>query len=160
MNHVRRIAAFVLAACTALTMLSFSAIAAESTGYPIEIYTMTVAERGTFETQTEYTPMIGSAYLTKNNEGGTNGSVCAPFTASQTSMAVVVNSAPGAINYNVQLYAGVPGEGERVSNYATVNVNNGVYFTGLTLGSVYYLKLSSNTLSTDSCTAVYSMFTY
>lgn len=160
MNRIRRISAFVLAACTALTVFSFSVAAVESPEFPVKIHTMTLAERAAFETQPEYTPTIGSAYLSKNNESGTNGSVCAPFTASKTSMAVVVNNAPGAINYNVQLYAGVPGEGERVSNYATVNVNNGVYFTGLTLGTVYYLKLSSNILSTDSCTAVYSMFTY
>lgn len=160
MNRTKKMAAFALAACTALTMFSFSAAAAESTEYPVEIHTMTPAERTSFETQTEYTPIIGSAYLPKNNEGGTNGSICASFTADKTSMAVVVTSAPGASNYNVQLYAGVPGEGERVSNYATVNVNNGVYFTGLTLGEAYYLTLSSNTLSTNSCTAVYSMFTY
>lgn len=84
----------------------------------------------------------------------------APALALSICMAFVITSVPGASNYNVQLYTGTPGDGERVSNYAAVVVNNGVYFTGLTVGEVYCLKLSSNTLTTNSCTAVYSMFTY
>lgn len=75
-------------------------------------------------------------------------------------MAFVVKSAPGALNYNVQLYAGVPGAGERASNYATIEVNNGVYFSGLTVGQSYYMKISSNTLPTAGCTAIYAMLMF
>lgn len=130
------------------------------TEFPVKIHTMTVEERNKFESQTKYTPTVSTAYLSKNNSSETSGSVCAAFSGDKANMAFVMTSVPGATNYNVQLYEGLPGEGVRVSDYAAVEVNSGVYFTGLTVGQSYYLKLSSNTLTTDSCTAVYSMFTF
>lgn len=132
----------------------------KSSDYSVEIHVMTAEERNAFESQTEATPIVGTAFLSPNNEDGTNGSICAPFTAETANMAFVVKSAPGALNYNVQLYAGVPGAGERASNYATIEVNNGVYFSGLTVGQSYYMKISSNTLPTAGCTAIYAMLMF
>lgn len=160
MKRVKNVTTLFLAVCTLLTFFSVNANAANGTEYPVKIHTMTMEERNAFEPQTGYTPAAGTAYLSQNNESGTNGSVCAVFNADKANMAFVITSAPGATNYNVQLYTGTPGEGVRVSNYAAVVVNNGVYFTGLTIGQIYYLQVSSNTLVTTGCTAVYSMFTY
>lgn len=133
---MQRIKKVITCFLTVIVLLSVagSANAMKSSDYPVEIHVMTAEERNAFESQTEATPIVGTAFLSPNNEAGTNGSICAPFTAETANMAFVVKSAPGALNYNVQLYAGVPGAGERASNYATIEVNNGVYFSGLTVG--------------------------
>lgn len=156
---MQRIKKVITCFLTVIVLLSVagSANAMKSSDYSVEIHVMTAEERNAFESQTEATPIVGTAFLSPNNEDGTNGSICAPFTAETANMAFVVKSAPGALNYNVQLYAGVPGAGERASNYATIEVNNGVYFSGLTVGQSYYMKISSNTLPTAGCTAIYAM---
>ena len=125
---MQRIKKVITCFLTVIVLLSVagSANAMKSSDYPVEIHVMTAEERNAFESQTEATPIVGTAFLSPNNEAGTNGSICAPFTAETANMAFVVKSAPGALNYNVQLYAGVPGAGERASNYATIEVNNGV----------------------------------
>ena len=128
--------------------------------YPVEIHVMTEDERSAFEQQTEHTPINGTAFLARNNAAGTNGNICASFTAELENVAIVLVSVPGATDYNIQLYEGAPGEGIRVSNYATVGVNNGAYFSGLTKGQEYYFKVSSNTLPTSGCTARYTMIQY
>ena len=159
---MQRIKKVITCFLTVIVLLSVagSANAMKSSDYPVEIHVMTAEERNAFESQTEATPIVGTAFLSPNNEVGTNGSICAPFTAETANMAFVVKSAPGALNYNVQLYAGVPGAGERASNYATIEVNNGVYFSGLTVGQSYYMKISSNTLPTAGCTAIYAMLMF
>lgn len=160
MPKIKKVVAALIAICSVVALCSIGALAVEEPSYPVEITVMTTENRNAYETQTEYVPTVGTAYLAQNNESGTNGSICAPFTAETTHMAFVLTSAPGAMNYNIQLYEGIPGEGERISDYATVDVNNGVYFSGLTVGQDYYIKLSSNTLQTSGCTAVYSMIMY
>lgn len=160
MKRIKKLSTIVLTVCMMFTLFSVGSLAAAETEYPIEIHVMTMDERNDLMNQEGREVIIGGAYLSQNNVSGTNGSICAPFTADMTNMAFVLTSAPGATDYNVQLYAGAIGKGEYVSNYATVGVNNGVYFTGLTIGQEYYLKVSSNTLITSGCTAVYSMVTY
>ena len=151
---------------TMVTILSINPVyAAAANGesgneYPIEIHVMTEDERSAFEQQTEYIPVIGTAFLDRNNAAGTNGNICASFTAELKNVAIVLVSVPGATDYNIQLYEGASGEGTRISNYATVGVNNGVYFSGLTKGQEYYFKVSSNTLPTNGCTARYTMIQY
>lgn len=157
MKRIRKILSVGLALCIVLCGSAFAADAAE---YPVEIHVMTLEERNELFDQSVEEVTAGAAYLSHNNQSGTNGSICAPFTADRTGMAFVLTSAPGAIDYNVQLYVGKPGEGERVSNYATVEVNNGVYFTNLTVGQEYYYKISSSTLVTNGCTAIYSMVAF
>jgi len=129
-------------------------------GYPVRIHVMTQADRQAFEMQKTFETEKSTAFLAKNNAAGTNGNVCAAFTAQAESAAIVLTSVPGASDYNVQLYEGKPGEGERVSDYATVDVNNGAYFWGLTKGHEYYFKVSSSTLPADGCTALYSLVQY
>lgn len=159
--RLKRIPLSLLVICVTLASLNVAyAKSLDSQSYPIEIHVMTMEERNAFEQQSEYAPVIGTAYLAQNNAAGTNGNICAPFTAEKENVALVLVSVPGADNYNVQLYMGMPGEGESVSNYATVDVNNGVYFSGLTEGQAYYFKVSSNTLPTTGCTARYSMIQY
>ena len=155
----KRTWSFVLAVCMMMAMAG-SAFAAEAQEYPVDIHVMTIEERNELFYQSGREPAVGTAYLSRNNESGTNGAVCAPFTADRTGMAFVLTSAPGAENYNVQLYVGEIGNGERVSDYATAEVNNGVYFTGLEIGESYYFKISSSTLVTSGCTAVYEMLAF
>ena len=143
-----------------LLTLCTSTFAAPATEWPVDIHVMTMEERAEMQDQTGDKVTIGTAYLSKNNTSGTNGNICSPFTAEKTGMAFVLINAPGATDYNVQLYVGKPGEGERVSNYATVDVNNGVYFTVLTIGAEYYIKISSSTLVTNGCTATYEAIAF
>ena len=100
---------------------------------------------------------VGTAYLSQNNETGTNGSLCAPFTAQAASAAFVLTTAPGAENYNVQLYQGMPGEGKAASDYTVSPVNGGVCFTGLEPGKTCYMKISSSTLRSSGCTVTYEL---
>lgn len=72
----------------------------------------------------------------------------APFTAKTADVAFVLYSAPGATDYNVRLCAGEPGAGKWASDAVTVKVNDGVRFSGLTVGQAYYMEVSSDTLST------------
>lgn len=134
-------------------------VSARETAYPVEIHVMTLEQRDLFSRQEIYPVMVGIAYLAKNNAEGTNGTICAPFhvNSGMTQMAFVLTNAPGAVDYNIQLYAGQPGNGIRVSDYAVVDINNGVYFSGLIAEQDYYLQISSTTLITDSCTALYEM---
>lgn len=125
--------------------------------YPVQIHVMTPQERDAFSKQTAYIPTEGHAFLTQNNAAGTNGTICAPFQADKANMSFVLTSAPGTADYNIQLYAGTPGQGVPASSYAAVCVNNGVYFSGLTEGQNYYFKISSNTVPSGGCTAVYAM---
>lgn len=125
--------------------------------YPVQIHVMTPQERDAFSKQTAHIPTEGHAFLTQNNAAGTNGTICAPFQADKANMSFVLTSAPGAADYNIQLYAGTPGQGVPASSYAAVCVNNGVYFSGLTEGQNYYFKISSNTVPSGGCTAVYAM---
>ena len=151
MKKLQKLLALALCVC-ALAAVS----AADAEGYPASIRVMTQEERDDFEKQSaaaQYAP--ATAYLPKNNPGGTNGNICAPFQAESDCAAFVLISAPGAASYNVQLYAGAPGAGERVSDYAVVGVNNGVFFSGLTVGQDYYIKISSDTLAANGCTALY-----
>lgn len=132
---------------------------ASGVNYPVKLHVLTEKERPSYNYEWNYyAHTVSTAYLSKNNAAGTNGGVCSPFTARRTSAVFLLTSAPGATDYNVQLYRGLPGQGERVSDYAKVAVNNGVYFLGLTVGENYYLKISSGTLKTDACTAAYSLF--
>lgn len=157
----KKIPLLLLTVCVMLASFNVAyAKSLDDQSYPIEIHVMTMEERNAFEQQNECDPVVGTAYLAQNNVSGTNGNICAPFTAEKENVAIVLVSVPGAENYNIQLYIGLPGEGERVSDYATVGVNNGVYFLGLTEGQEYYFKVSSSTLSTTGCTARYSMIQY
>ena len=151
----KKTASLLLAACMVLTLAGHTVLAAKAK-WPVTIHVMDAAERNEFEQQAEGFSS-GTLHVSKNNASGTNGSVGAAFTADKTGMAIVLTSVPGAVNYNIQLYAGKPGEGQRVSNYATADVNNGVYFTGLEVGTDYYIKVSSSTLTANACTAVYQM---
>lgn len=156
MKKLQRLLALVLCACALTALPGAGALAADVEGYPAAIRVMTAQERDDFEKQSaELQCAPATAYLPKNNPDGTNGNVCAPFQAESDSIAFVLTSAPGAASYNVQLYAGVPGEGERASDYAVAGVNNGVIFSGLTAGQDYYIKISSDTLATSGCTALY-----
>ena len=75
-------------------------------------------------------------------------------------MAFVLYSAPGATDYNVRLCAGEPGAGKWASNACDrCKVNDGVRFSGLTVGQAYYMEVSSDTLSTAGCTALYKCAT-
>lgn len=58
--------------------------------YPVEIHTITTDEKIAFESQTEYTPIVNTTYLSKNNESGTNRSICAAFNADKTNMKFVI----------------------------------------------------------------------
>ncbi len=154
MKKLQRLLALALCVCALAALPAVSAADAE--GYPASIRVMTQEERDDFEKQSAAAQYAqATAYLPKNNPGGTNGNICAPFQAQSGSVAFVLTSAPGAASYNVQLYAGAPGAGERVSDYAVVGVNNGVFFSGLTVGQDYYIKISSDTLAADGCTALY-----
>lgn len=129
--------------------------------FPVKLHIMDIEERNRFtfcETSGKddyYTVEKGTAFLSKNNAAGTNGNVCATFTAEWPSVQFVLTSAPGAVDYNIQLYRGPMGQGEQVSDYDKVGVNNGVYLLGLVPGEEYYFKISSNTLSTGGASTSY-----
>ena len=120
---------------------------------------MTAEERSALDAQTEPVPAVGTAFLPRSSRDGASGNACAPFTAKTADVAFVLYSAPGATDYNVRLCAGEPGAGKWASDAVTVKVNDGVRFSGLTVGQAYYMEVSSDTLSTAGCTALYKCAT-
>ena len=132
---------------------------AEHTAYSVKTHAMTAEERSALDAQTEPAPAVGTAFLPRSSRDGASGNVCAPFTAKAADVAFVLYSAPGATDYNVRLCAGEPGAGKWASNAVTVKVNDGVRFSGLTVGQAYYMEVSSDTLSTAGCTALYKCAT-
>lgn len=132
---------------------------AEHTAYSVKTHAMTAEERSALDAQTEPAPAAGTAFLPRSSRDGASGNVCAPFTAKAADVAFVLYSAPGATGYNVRLCAGEPGAGKWASNAVTVKVNDGVRFSGLTVGQAYYMEVSSDTLSTAGCTALYKCAT-
>ena len=132
---------------------------AEHTAYSVKTHAMTAEERSALDAQTEPAPAVGTAFLPRSSRDGASGNACAPFTAKTADVAFVLYSAPGATDYNVRLCAGEPGAGKWASNAVTVKVNDGVRFSGLTVGQAYYMEVSSDTLSTAGCTALYKCAT-
>ena len=132
---------------------------AEHTAYSVKTHAMTAEERDALDAQTDPAPAAGTAFLPRSGNGSTSGNICAPFTAKASDIAFVMYSAPGAANYNVRLCAGEPGAGKWASKAVTVKVNDGVCFSGLTVGQAYYMEVSSDTLSTAGCTALYKCAT-
>ena len=132
---------------------------AEHTAYSVKTHAMTAEERSALDAQTEPAPAAGTAFLPRSSRDGASGNVCAPFTAKAADVAFVLYSAPGATDYNVRLCAGEPGAGKWASKAVTVKVNDGVRFSGLTVGQAYYMEVSSDTLSTAGCTALYKCAT-
>lgn len=139
-----------LAGALCLSATLSSALAA---AFPVTLHNLTPSQREALRGQGQ----VGTAYLSQNNETGTNGSLCAPFTAQAASAVFVLTTAPGAENYNVQLYQGMPGEGKAASDYTVSPVNGGVCFTGLEPGKTYYMKISSSTLRPSGCTVTYEL---
>lgn len=139
-----------LAGALCLSATLSSALAAT---FPVTLHNLTPSQREALRGQGQ----VGTAYLSQNNETGTNGSLCAPFTAQAASAVFVLTTAPGAENYNVQLYQGMPGEGKAASDYTVSPVNGGVCFTGLEPGKTYYMKISSSTLRSSGCTVTYKL---
>ena len=127
--------------------------------YSVKAYAMTAEERSALDAQTEPVPAVGTAFLPRSSRDGASGNACAPFTAKTADVAFVLYSAPGATDYNVRLCAGEPGAGKWASDAVTVKVNDGVRFSGLTVGQAYYMEVSSDTLSTAGCTALYKCAT-
>ena len=132
---------------------------AEHTAYSVKTHAMTAKERSALDAQTEPVPAVGTAFLPRSSRDGASGNACAPFTAKTADVAFVLYSAPGATDYNVRLCAGEPGAGKWASKAVTVKVNDGVCFSGLTVGQAYYMEVSSDTLSTAGCTALYKCAT-
>ena len=132
---------------------------AAGSAYSVKVYAMTAAERSALDAQTEPAPAVGTAFLPRSSRDGASGNACAPFTAKTADVAFVLYSAPGATDYNVRLCAGEPGAGKWASDAVTVKVNDGVRFSGLTVGQAYYMEVSSDTLSTAGCTALYKCAT-
>ena len=132
---------------------------AEHTAYSVKTHAMTAKERSALDAQTEPAPAVGTAFLPRSSRDGAIGNACAPFTAKAADVAFVLYSAPGATDYNVRLCAGEPGAGKWASDAVTVKVNDGVRFSGLTVGQAYYMEVSSDTLSTAGCTALYKCAT-
>lgn len=139
-----------LAGALCLSATLSSALAA---AFPVTLHNLTPSQQEALRGQGQ----VGTAYLSQNNETGTNGSLCAPFTAQAASAVFVLTTAPGAENYNVQLYQGMPGEGKAASDYTVSPVNGGVCFTGLEPGKTYYMKISSSTLRSSGCTVTYEL---
>jgi hypothetical protein len=160
MKKNKHILACAMVVCVLSSILNITVLAAEQNEYPVEISVMTIEERNALFTQEGCTPTTGITFLPLNNSSGTNGNICAPFTADKTNIAFAIVTAPGATDYNVQLYVGTYGEGVKASNYATVIIDNGAYFTGLTIGQDYYFKISSSTLTQNGSNASYVMVTY
>lgn len=127
--------------------------------YSVKVYAMTAEERSALDAQTEPAPAVGTAFLPRSSRDGASGNACAPFTAKTADVAFVLYSAPGATDYKVRLCAGEPGAGKWASDAVTVKVNDGVRFSGLTAGQAYYMEVSSDTLSTAGCTALYKCAT-
>lgn len=127
--------------------------------YSVKVYAMTAEERSALDAQTEPVPAVGTAFLPRSSRDGASGNACAPFTAKAADVAFVLYSAPGATDYNVRLCAGEPGAGKWASDAVTVKVNDGVRFSRLTVGQAYYMEVSSDTLSTAGCTALYKCAT-
>ena len=132
---------------------------AEHTAYSVKTHAMTAEERDALDAQTEPAPAVGTAFLPRSSRDGASGNACAPFTAKTADVAFVLYSVPGATDYNVRLCAGEPGAGKWASDAVTVKVNDGVRFSGLTVGQAYYMEVSSDTLSTAGCTALYKCAT-
>ena len=132
---------------------------AEHTAYSVKTHAMTAKERSALDAQTEPVPAVGTAFLPRSSRDGASGNACAPFTAKTADVAFVLYSAPGATDYNVRLCTGEPGAGKWASDAVTVKVNDGVRFSGLTIGQSYYMEVSSDTLSTAGCTALYKCAT-
>ena len=132
---------------------------AEHTAYSVKTHAMTAEERDALDAQTEPAPAVGTAFLPRSSRDGASGNACAPFTAKTADVAFVLYNAPGATDYNVRLCAGEPGAGKWASKAVTVKVNDGVRFSGLTVGQAYYMEVSSDTLSTAGCTALYKCAT-
>ena len=132
---------------------------AEHTAYSVKTHAMTAEERSALDAQTEPAPAAGTAFLPRSSRDGASGNACAPFTAKSADVAFVLYSAPGATDYNVRLCAGEPGAGKWASDAVIVKVNDGVRFSGLTVGQAYYMEVSSDTLSTAGCTALYKCAT-
>lgn len=132
---------------------------AAGSAYSVKAYAMTAEERSALDAQTEPAPAVGTAFLPRSSRDGAIGNACAPFTAKAADVAFVLYSAPGATDYNVRLCAGEPGAGKWASDAVTVKVNDGVRFSGLTVGQAYYMEVSSDTLSTAGCTALYKCAT-
>ena len=132
---------------------------AEHTAYSVKTHAMTAKERSALDAQTEPAPAAGTAFLPRSSRDGASGNACAPFTAKTADVAFVLYSAPGATDYNVRLCTGEPGAGKWASDAVTVKVNDGVRFSGLTVGQAYYMEVSSDTLSTAGCTALYKCAT-
>ena len=130
---------------------------AEHTAYSVKTHAMTAKERSALDAQTEPVPAVGTAFLPRSSRDGASGNACAPFTAKTADVAFVLYSAPGATDYNVRLCTGEPGAGKWASDAVTVKVNDGVRFSGLTVGQAYYMEVSSDTLSSAGCTAFYTM---
>lgn len=127
--------------------------------YSVKVYAMAAEERSALDAQTEPAPAVGTAFLPRSSRDGASGNACAPFTAKTADVAFVLYSAPGATDYNVRLCAGEPGAGKWASDAVTVKVNDGVRFSGLAVGQAYYMEVSSDTLSTAGCTALYKCAT-
>lgn len=156
MKYIKAIPTCILAACMLFAVLcAGNGVFAAEAEYPVDIHVMTEEERNVFDQLGEDAILTGTAFLPPNNAAGTNGNICAPFVADKPSAAFAFISTPGAVDYSVQLYRGTPGEGVYVSNYATVETNNGVWVSDLTEGEQYYFKISSNTVSPGGCTARY-----
>ena len=132
---------------------------AEHTAYSVKTHAMTAEERSALDAQTEPAPAAGTAFLPRSSRDGASGNACAPLTAKTADVAFVLYSAPGATDYNVRLCTGEPGAGKWASDAVTVKVNDGVRFSGLTVGQAYYMEVSSDTLSTAGCTALYKCAT-
>ena len=132
---------------------------AAGSAYSVKAYAMTAEERSALDAQTEPAPAAGTAFLPRSSRDGASGNACAPLTAKTADVAFVLYSAPGATDYNVRLCAGEPGAGKWASDAVTVKVNDGVRFSGLTVGQAYYMEVSSDTLSTAGCTALYKCAT-
>ena len=132
---------------------------AEHTAYSVKTHAMTAEERSALDAQTEPAPAVGTAFLPRSSRDSAIGNACAPFTAKTADVAFVLYSAPGATDYKVRLCAGEPGAGKWASDAVTVKVNDGVRFSGLTVGQAYYMEVSSDTLSTAGCTALYKCAT-
>ena len=127
--------------------------------YSVKVYAMTAEERSALDAQTEPAPAVGTAFLPRSSRDSAIGNACAPFTAKAADVAFVLYSAPGATDYKVRLCAGEPGAGKWASDAVTVKVNDGVRFSGLTVGQAYYMEVSSDTLSTAGCMALYKCAT-
>lgn len=143
----------ILLPLTGALCLSATLSSAVAAAFPVTLHKLTPSQREALRGQGQ----VGTAYLSQNNETGTNGSLCAPFTAQAASAVFVLTTAPGAENYNVQLYQGMPGEGKAASDYTVSPVNGGVCFTGLEPGKTYYMKISSSTLRSSGCTVAYEL---